>query len=406
MRYSALLVKRRTFLAGVAATSLATVAHVMAQAPTSKPIRVGGTLPLTGPLASTGVIHKVAGEVFIEDINARGGLLGRPLEWVLLDDQSQAANTRTLYERLITADKVDLLMGPYATSSIIAAMGVAQRYGKLFIQSSLGDPSLATYDLQFPALPLGPDPRVADTEILLDAFASTSTPPRTIAIVTSKFPSALDLAKGAREVADRRGIKVVLTLEYEFGTRDFGSIAARVKDANADLLWMGALGLEASLMLDGMKKLDYVPPRQFYLFPAPGPTAANPSANGATSLTWFEDHPPFTEDAQAASFIARYTARATAAGLPFPQVDYQAAAEYAAWQILEAAALATGGLDDKAMGAWLKKNEVPTVLGRQKFDGRYNSGPVGTKVKQLQDRKWVVVWPQEFRPPGGKFIAP
>ena len=77
---------------------------------------------------------------------------------MLLDDQSQPANARTLYERLITAEKVDLLMGPYGTSAIIAAMGVAQRFSKLFIQSSLGDPSLAPYEMQFPALPLGRRP--------------------------------------------------------------------------------------------------------------------------------------------------------------------------------------------------------------------------------------------------------
>ena len=78
---------------------------------------------MTGPLGSVGVLRKIAGEVFIDGINKRGGLLGRPLQFVLLDDQSQAANTRSLYERLITADKVDLVMGPYGTSSILAAMG-------------------------------------------------------------------------------------------------------------------------------------------------------------------------------------------------------------------------------------------------------------------------------------------
>ncbi|TMH02233.1 MAG: ABC transporter substrate-binding protein, partial [Betaproteobacteria bacterium] len=75
----------------------------LAQAAGGSPIRVGGTLPLTGPLASVGTIHKIAGEVFIDSINKRGGLLGRKLQWVLLDDQSQPANARTLYERLITA---------------------------------------------------------------------------------------------------------------------------------------------------------------------------------------------------------------------------------------------------------------------------------------------------------------
>src|SRR5207249_9344571 len=126
-------------------------------------------------------------------------------------------NSRRLYERLITADTVDLGMGPYGTSAIIAAIGVAQRFGNLFIQSSLGDPSLAAYDMQFPALPLGPEPRTANTALVLDAYASLPNPPKTIAFATSKFPSALDLARGGQEVADKRGLKTVLSREYDFG---------------------------------------------------------------------------------------------------------------------------------------------------------------------------------------------
>ncbi|WP_201839844.1 amino acid ABC transporter substrate-binding protein [Microvirga zambiensis] len=405
MKINALHPHRRAFLVGTSLLALSTTLPAQAQ-DASAPIRVGQTLPLTGPLASVGTIHKLAAEVFVEALNKRGGLLGRKVELVLLDDQSQPGNTRTSYERLITSDKVDLLMGPYGTSSIIAAMGVAQRYSKLFIQSSLGDPSLAPYDMQFPALPLGPDPRIADTEILLDAFASTPNPPKSIAIVTSKFPSALDLANGAEEVATKRGLKVVLSLQYEFGTRDFGGIAARIKDANPDLLWSGAVGLEASQLLDAMKRIDYKPQRQFYLFPAPGPTVTNPNADGLTSLTWFENQEPFTKNKGAAEFVSLYNERAKAANLPWPQVDYQAASEYAAWQILEAAASGVGKIDDKAMAAWLKANTVNTVLGTHRFDGKFNSGSADTKVKQVQDGKWITVWPANYRAPGVTFIAP
>lgn len=395
---------RRAFIAasGGAVAALALPAFGQAAAP----LRVGATLPLTGPLAAVGMIHKIAGEVFIEQLNKQGGLLGRKVEWVLLDDQSQPANARTLYERLVTSDKVDLLMGPYGTSSIIAAMGVAQRFGKLFIQSSLGDPSLAPYELQFPALPLGPDPRIADTEVVLDAYATTVAPPKTIAFVTSKFPSALDLAKGGQEVATKRGLKTVLSLEYEFGTRDFGGIAARIKDANPDLLWSGAIGLEAAQLLDAMKRIEYKPRHHFYLFPAPGPTAAHGAANGLTSLTWFEEHAPFTQYPGAAELIAAFGERAKAAGLPYTRVDYQAAAEYAAWQVLAAAVKAVGRIDDKALGAWLRANKVDTVLGTRSFAGKFNSGAADTKLKQVQGGQWVTVWPAKFRPAGASFASP
>ncbi len=87
---------------------LATVGHAAAQ-PAGAPVRVGSTLALTGPLAATALVHKIAGEISVEQINKRHGFLGRPVEWVLLDDQSKPDVTRTLYERLITVDKVDLI---------------------------------------------------------------------------------------------------------------------------------------------------------------------------------------------------------------------------------------------------------------------------------------------------------
>ena len=201
----------------------------------------------------------------------------------------------------------------------------------------------------------------------------------------------------------KHGIKNVLSLEYEFGTRDFSGIAARIKDANPDLLWSGAIGMEAVQLLDAMKRLDYMPKRHFYLFPAPGPTAAHPNANGLTSLTWFEDHDPFRQNAGAAEFVDAYTQRATAAGLPYPRADYQAAAEFAAWQMLEAAAIGAGRIDDKAMAAWLKANSVKTVLGTRSFEGKFNSSTPDTKLKQVQDGKWVTVWPPKFRPKAGGF---
>jgi branched-chain amino acid transport system substrate-binding protein len=396
-------ISRRGLLLGGAALAISASVPVFAQ---EAVLRIGGTLPLTGPLAGVGAIHKLAAEVFVDAVNARGGILGRKVEYVLKDDQSQPANTRTLYEGLVTADNVDLLMGPYGTSSIIAAMGVAQRFSKIFVQSSLGDPSLAPYDMQFPALPIGATPHLADAEVLLDAYGSTGSVPSTIAIVTSKFPSALTIARGAKEIAELRGMKTVLDLDYEFGTRDFGAIASRIKDADPDILWHGAVGMEATQLLDAMARIDYTPRRQFYLFPAPGPTAAHPAAEGLTSLTWFEEHEPFTSNAGAAEFIATYVERANAAGMPYPHAEYQAASEYAAWQILEAAANGAGAIDDAAMAEWLRVNPVQTVLGPRTFEGQFNAGPAATKIKQVQNGSWVTVWPDQFRPAGVTLAAP
>jgi branched-chain amino acid transport system substrate-binding protein len=375
-------------------------------APAGPPVRVGSTLALTGPLAATALVHKIVGEIYVEELNKKNGLLGRPVEWVLLDDQSKPDLARTLYEKLITVDKVDLLLGPYATGAILSAMGVAQRYDKLLVHHTFGIPHLAKYERQFPTWAIGPEPGRTFPNLLFDALAASAKPPKTIAIVTDKFPSVHFMSTGAREVAQKRGLREVLYLEFEFGTRDFGPIAARIKDANPDFLWVGAIGLDGNMILEALRKIDYTPRSHFYLYPAPGPLAKAPDGKFALATTVFEEHPPFTNNPVAAEFVKLFRERAAKAGLPYQAVDVQAAASYTAWQLLEASVTATKSLDDKVLAQWLKTNRVDTILGKLRFDGPNNYGDDLSKVKQVQDGKWVVVWPKEFAAPGAQLVIP
>ena len=165
-------------------------------------------MSLTGPLAGTAVMHKLAGEIFVE--------------------------------QLISGENVDLLMGPYATANSLSAMGVAQRNGKILITNSFGIPSLAKYDMHFPAYVMGSDPGTAVPNTLLDAIAAGGAKPQSVAMVTSKFPSVVFLSVGAREVFKKRGLREALWLEWEFGNRDFGPIASHLKEANADMVWINS----------------------------------------------------------------------------------------------------------------------------------------------------------------------
>ena len=203
-------------------------------------------------------------------INKKGGMLGRPVEWILLDDQSKPDVARSLYERLITVDKVDR---PRSVRHGNDPRHDADRAAlqQLFIQGTNGLPHTAGYDMQFPASPIGPAPNKTVPPLLLDLLATSPTPPKTISVVTSKFPSGQFISAGMRDYAPTRGLKMPLYLEYEFGTRDFGPIASRIKEANADFLWVGSLGLESNQLLGALKAIDYVPTRHFHLFSAPGP---------------------------------------------------------------------------------------------------------------------------------------
>ena len=398
--------RHRGFLSATAGMLVLALVASTSAAPSGQPIRIGGTLALTGPLAATSLVHKIAGEIFVEQLNKKNGLLGRPAEWVLLDDQSKPDLARTLYEKLITVDKVDLVIGPYATGAIMSAMAVAQRHGKALFHHTFGIPHLAKYEMQFPTWAIGPEPARTFPNLLFDALAASAKPPKTIAIVTSKFPSVHFMSVGAREVAAKRGLREVLYLEFEFGNRDFGAIAARVRDANPDFLWMGAIGLEGNGLLEALKKLDYTPKSHFHLYPAPGPMALAPEGKYALSTTVFEEHPPFTANPVAAEYVKLFRERAAKAGMPYQSADTQAGSSYAAWQIMEAAVTATKSLDDKPLAQWLRANRVDTIIGKVRFDGPNNYGDDLSKIKQVQDGKWVVVWPKQFAAPGARLVVP
>ena len=260
------------------------------------------------------------------------------MEWVVKDDQSKPDLARTLYEQLVTADKVDLLMGPYATGAILSAMGVAQRYNKVLVHHTLGIPSLAKYEHAVPGLVarLGPG-RHGAQHACSTRSPPAPKPPKTVAVVTSKFPSIHFMSLGAREVLKKRGLNEVLFLEWDFGNRDFGPIATRVKDAKPDFVWVGAIGLDGNLLLDAMKKIDYAPPQHFYLYPAPGPLvdaargeerAVGDDLRGAAAVHRATRARPSSSSSTASA--------PTKAGLPDTSVETQAAASYTAWQILEA----------------------------------------------------------------------
>ncbi len=372
-----------------------------------QPVKIGQTLSLTGPLAQTGLVHRIASEIFVDKINASGGLLGHQVQYTLLDDQSKPDVARTLYERLITSDKVDLVLGPYATAAILAAMGVAQRYRKVFIENTMGIPELATYEWHFAAVLAGAEPGRTGAEIELDCYASTGRPPKTVFIAVTKFPSAIAQAKGMNDVAVARGLKVVEYVDYDFGTRDFGAIAARVKDANPDLLWVGALGVDGNLLLDSLSRLDYKPRRHFYLYPSSAPLAVHPAAESATSGTYFEDIEPYISNPDGAEFAREFRVRAEKAGLPYPHADGQAALEYRGWPSLATAINATKSFDDAKLANWLDNNEVDTITGHRDFKGKWHQNSRDmTQIRQIQGGKWVTVWPPDRATPGSKLVAP
>ena len=396
--------QKRPFLQALGASVLL-ASPLSALRAQNRPIRVGSTLSMTGPLGGTSIVHKIAAEIYLEQVNKRGGWLGRPVEWVVKDDQSKPDLARTLYEQLITGDKVDLLMGPYATGNSLAAMGVAQRNGKVLITNSFGIPSLAKYDMHFAGYVMGHEPGTTVPNTLLDTLAAGGQSPKTVAMVTSKFPSVVFLSQGAREVFKKRGLQEKLWLDWEFGNKDFGPIASRLKEANADLVWIGSIGPESIQLLEAMNKIDYRPKLHFHLYPTPGPLVQSPLAANALTVTTFEQHAPFINNPLAAEVVKIYNERAAKANLPDTSFELQAANAFTGWQILEAGVKGANSLEDRKIADWLKANRVDTLLGRLRFDGPNNYGDDLNRIKQLQNGKWVVIHPKDVAMPGARLAV-
>lgn len=377
-------------------------------APSGDPIVVGSTLSLTGAFGATGIIHKIAGEEFVDRLNANGGLLGRPVEWKLLDDESDASKVGQLYERLITQDQVDLVIGPYATPNILAAMPVAERHGYILPQHTAVLAPQLTYQCQFPGWSIGSTPNAFVPNELFDALDSLPDKPSKVAIVTSQSGSAAfvtdgygDDKTGFTTIAPERGYDVALDVHYPPTTTDWGPIATQVRDADPDVLINNSLGVDTVNLLNAMKQLNYTPPLTFTLFPAPGPLLQlGDLAQGVMSVSLFEPNdellaklPP-----EATEIAEDFTTRATAESVPYPVFETQAVASWNVWQILVDAVEGSGSLEGQAGCDYLHANGADTLFsGHLDFDpAKNNFWEPQRQLKQIQGDKWVVVWNQEL----------
>ena len=387
-----------------------TAASSTTAAVSDDPIVVGGTLSLTGAFGPTGVIHRIAGEMFVERLNAAGGLLGRPVEWNLLDDESDGANIAPLYEQLISQDQVDLIMGPYATPNILAAMPVAERYGYTLPQHTAVLAPLMTYACQFPGWSIGPEPNSFIPNQIADALDSLDGVVSTVALLTNESGSTAFISYGVADDPDdpstlnilpERGYEVVADIPYPPGYEDWGATAAQVRDVNPDLVLMNGLGVEANSLIEAMQQLDYTPPLMFALFPAPGPLLGlGDAAQGTLSVSIFEPNEPILEqmDPEVREIVNEFAERAAAEEIPYTVFETQAAASWNAWEILVQGVEGAGSTDGQAICDSLHSTGADlTFSGAVTFDPAVNNFWDTTEgLKQIQGTEWVMVWPEDI----------
>src|SRR5450631_3111898 len=187
----------------------------VASAQSGQPIKIGYSMAMTGGLAANGKSALLAQKIWEEDVNAKGGLLGRPVKLIYYDDQSNPATVPGIYTKLLDIDKVDLLIGPYATAQIAPAMPIVIQRNKLFIGLlGLAVNTEFNYPNYFAMIPSGPDPKPAFTKGFFEIAMAQSPKPQTVAIVAADQEFSRNAPDGARETAQKAGVKILYDKTY------------------------------------------------------------------------------------------------------------------------------------------------------------------------------------------------
>jgi branched-chain amino acid transport system substrate-binding protein len=367
LKYSALLA------GAVFALALPFSSPAQAQAPSGEPIKIGFSMALTGPLSPNGKQALLGMQIWEEEINQKGGLLGRPVKLVYYDDQSQAAPAPGIYTKLLDVDKVDLIIGPYATVPAAAAMTVAVQRKKVFqILFGLDVNHQFKYDRFFAMIPTGPDTKPSFTDGFFDIAVKQSPKPQTVALAFADAEFGVNACEGARQNAKKHNLKIVYDKSYPPPTADFTPIVRAVQAANPDLFVICSYPLDSVGMVKAINEVGFKPKMvggamvglQATVFKNQLKDQLNGIVNYETWVPSKEMNLPSTE-----AFLKKYQARAGAAGVD-PLGYYLGTWGYAYIQIYGDAIAATKSLDDGKLADYMHKATFKTIMGDIKFGSK------------------------------------
>jgi branched-chain amino acid transport system substrate-binding protein len=351
-----------------AAVSLGLTAAASAQS--KEPIKIGFGMSLTGPLAANGKSALLAQKIWEEDVNAKGGLLGRPVKLIFYDDQSSPSTVPGIYTKLLDVDKVDIVMSGYATNMIAPAMPVVMSKNKLFISLlGLAVNTEFNYPNYFAMIPSGPDPKPSFTKGFFDTALAQNPKPQTVAIVAADAEFSRNAADGARINAQKAGLKIVYDKTYPPATTDFAPIVRAIQATNPDLTVICSYPLDSVGMVKAVNEIGFRPKMiggamvglQATVFK----TQLGPLLNGFVNYDFWLPVEKM-KFAGVEDLIKKYQSRAAAEGVD-PLGYYMAPWGYAQFQVLQQAIEATKSLEDKKLADYIRANTFKTVLGDVKF---------------------------------------
>jgi branched-chain amino acid transport system substrate-binding protein len=405
---------RRRVLGAVGATALAAnlPRHAFAQ---QGPVKIGMSMPQTGSLGAGGQAALVALRLWVDDVNQKGGLLGRKVELIAYDDQTNPANTPGIYTKLLDVDKVDLLIAPYGTVPTAPIMPLVKQRGLLLMGNfSFQVNHKVQHDMWFNNSPWN------DATSWSDGFFKNGEKvgAKTIAFLAADQEFAQNLANGARELAKKAGIKAVYDQNYPPTTTDFSSPMRAIRAAKPDMVFVMSYPNDSVAIVRAVNEIGVGSGVKMFgggmvgLQFTPNMVNLGSQLNGIVN---YNSYVPGMKFPGIEDFLARYAKRAAEAKVD-PLGFYLPPFNYAIGQILEQATAATKSLDHKKLAAWLHQNEVKTIVGPIRWD---KSGEwAKPRVVQAQFRgvadnnldqwrqpgKQIVLYPDEYK--SGDVIAP
>jgi branched-chain amino acid transport system substrate-binding protein len=369
------------------------------------PIKIGFSMALTGGLAGAGKGALIAMEIWRDDVNKKGGLLGRQVEFVYYDDATQPAKVPPIYTKLINVDKVDLVVSSYGTNEIVPAMPIVMR-NKMVFPSLFG---LAAneefkYDRYFQIMPAGPQPKTDWSKGFFELAQQQKPRPQTIAIVAADAEFALNAAAGARENAKKMGFKIVYDKTYPPATTDFTPIVRAIQATNPDIVYVGSyppdstgmvkaaneVGLKVKMFGGGMVGLQFAAIQK----------NLGPLLNNVVNYDFWVPEPTL-DFPGVKEFLAKYQEAAKGKGVD-PLGHYLPPFAYAYMQILGQAVEATKSLDQAKLADYMRKNTHDTVVGKVKF-GRHGEWAT-SRVLMVQFRDLQPDNLEQFAGPGKRVV--
>ena len=366
-----------------------------------QPIKVGIGIAQTGTLGAGGKAALLGIQMWVEDVNGKGGLLGRKVELIAYDDQTNPALTPGIYTKLLDIDKVDLIIAPYGTVPTAPIMPLVKQRGLLLMGNfSFQVNRTVKHDMWFNNSPWN------DASSWSDGFlkAGEKLGAKTIAFLAADQEFAQNLANGARELAKNAGLQTVYSQNYPPTTVDFSSMIRAIRAAKPDIVFVMSYPNDSVAIVRAVNEIGVGPTVKLFgggmvgLQFTPNMVSLGSSLNGIVN---YNSYVPGIKYPGIEEFLERYARKAVEAKVD-PLGFYLPPFNYAIGQMLEQAVTATKSLDHKVLADYIRKNEMKTIVGPIRYgpDGEWASA----RVVQAQFRGVVDKDMDQFRRPGKQVV--